>query len=97
MTARPANYSTKQDDAVLTYLSSLTDIHVTAAQVSEHFASGQTPIGRTTVYRQLDRPVQEGKARKYTIDGIKGACFRIYLKLNGNRNFFIIKCENAEL
>ena len=73
---RPLNYNTKQREAILSYVASLGSAHVTAAQIAEHFGKEDFPIGRTTIYRHLDKLTQSGKLRKYTADGISGACYQ---------------------
>ena len=73
---------------MLEYLKSVKGQHVTAAEVYEHLAglkecgggaastrnSGRK-IGQATVYRQLERLVEEGFADKYIIDQNTPACF----------------------
>ena len=85
------NYKTRQHDEILDYLKSVKGAHVTALEVYEHLVSSsaqtggagegaaeQQPkrkIGMTTVYRQLDRLVEEGVVDKYIIDQSSPACF----------------------
>lgn len=93
MNRRPANYHTKQGEAILAYLASRNKDYVTAAQVVEHFQSGNGLIGRTTVYRRLERLVQEGKVRKYIFDGALGACFRYVEQPESESDFYHLKCD----
>ena len=73
---------------MLEYLKSVKGQHVTAAEVYEHLAglkecggeetstrNGGRKIGQATVYRQLERLVEEGFADKYIIDQNTPACF----------------------
>ena len=69
-------YNTKQHDEVLEYLRSMKGSHVTAADVYMHLAETlDHKIGQATVYRQLERLVEEGLADKYIIDQNTPACF----------------------
>lgn len=81
-------YNTRQHNEVLEYLKSVKGNHVTAAEVYEHLAglkecggeetstrNGGRKIGQATVYRQLERLVEEGFADKYIIDQNTPACF----------------------
>ncbi len=68
-------YNTKHRDALLTYLKSRPGIHMTAADVCSYFRAEGEAIGTTTVYRQLDRLVDEGLVSKYFIDENSPACF----------------------
>lgn len=90
MGGRPSTYTTRQGEAVLAYLASQKGRHVTAAQVAEHLGN---IIGRTTVYRQLDRLVREGRLRRYMLDEAAGACFQYVEENEGAGEHFHLKCE----
>lgn len=95
MSKRPSNYTTKQSEAVLAYLEAQKGSHVNAAQIVEHFEEADISIGRTTIYRQLEKLVRDGKVQKYVIDSTSGACFQ-YSDERGNTNeHFHLKCENC--
>lgn len=92
---RPESYITKQYEAILSYIASLGGSHVTAAQIVEHFDNEGSSIGRTTVYRHLDKLTESGKIRRYAVDGISGACFQ-YINHNEDcRVHLHLKCENC--
>ena len=92
---RSGYYRTKQQEAVLDYVASLEGTHVTAAQVVEHFEKENIPIGRTTIYRQLEKLTDSGKLRKYITDGISGACYQ-HVENRGNCSTHLhLKCESC--
>jgi Fur family ferric uptake transcriptional regulator len=92
---RPANYQTKQRQEILQYIISLEGAHVTAAQIAHYFASNALPIGRTTVYRQLGKMTANGQVRRYTTDGISGACYQ-YMSNHEDCQFHAhLKCEGC--
>ncbi len=68
-------YKTRQRDMLLEYLKSKPGEHITAADVCEHFREKGTPIGQSTVYRQMEKLVDEGLLNKYILDGVSPACF----------------------
>ncbi|MBQ7623877.1 MAG: transcriptional repressor [Clostridia bacterium] len=72
-------YKTKQRETLLGYLKSVPGVHITVADVCEHFKGRGEAIGRATVYRQLESLVSEGVVNKYVIDGVSPACFE-YMK-----------------
>ena len=74
MSVRP-KYHTQQRDELLSYLESVQGEHVTAQDVCLHLQSRGGKIGATTVYRQLERMVDEGLVGKYIIDANSPACF----------------------
>ncbi len=70
-----AQYKTRQRERMLTYIKSMPGQHFTAADVRRHFQDTESPIGTTTVYRQLEKLVEEGLLKKYVIDECSSACF----------------------
>jgi len=70
-----STYKTKQKEILLDYLINRPGEHITAGDVCEHFKSKGSSIGQSTVYRQLERLVDEGVLSKYTIDVNSPACF----------------------
>lgn len=70
-----SKYKTKQREMVLQYLESKPGVHITACDVCEFFKQQGASIGQSTIYRQLERLVDEGIVTKYVIDGNCPACF----------------------
>jgi len=92
---RSETYNTKQRELILEYIISLKDAHVTAAQIIEHFEKEVSRIGRTTIYRHLDKLTESGKIRRYITDGITGACFQ-YVDDKENCHIHLhLKCESC--
>jgi len=87
-------YKTKQKDAVLKYMTDHKDSHVTVNQISDHFAANGTPVGVTTIYRHLEKLLEEGFIRKYTVDGSSSACFQ-YNDNQKCREHFHLMCEKC--
>lgn len=68
-------YKTKQGDELRNFLESVPGKHITAGDVCEYFRQSGKPMGMATVYRQLERLVDEGCVAKYNIDAGSPACF----------------------
>ena len=92
---RSATYNTKQREAIFSYIVSLEGAHVTAAQIVGHFEEESIPIGRTTIYRHLDKLTETGKLRKYTTDGLSGACYQHTKNSENCRSHLHFKCEEC--
>jgi Fur family ferric uptake transcriptional regulator len=92
MAKRPANYHTRQGQYILDYMKSLAGGHVTISQIVRHFEDTEDAIGQTTVYRHLERLVDEGKIRKYILGDGKSACYQ-YIDEVKCREHFHLKCE----
>lgn len=72
---RKSNYNTKQIQELLSYMKSTAGSHVTVSDICRHFEEADIKIGMTTVYRNLDRLVEQGLVAKYTIDSASSACY----------------------
>lgn len=68
-------YHTRQRERLLAYLASMQGTHFTVSDVCAHFRAEGDAIGTTTVYRQVERMVDEGLVQKYNIDANTPACF----------------------
>ena len=80
-----SKYKTKQRDILLAYLAGRPGVHTTAGDVCDFFRSQGAEIGQSTVYRQLESLVDEGKINKYIIDANSPACFE-YVDANSHVN-----------
>jgi Fur family ferric uptake transcriptional regulator len=70
-----SKYKTKQRESLLAYLESRPGTHITVSDVCAFFRAQGAPIAQSTLYRQLERLVDEGLVNKYVIDGSSPACF----------------------
>ena len=92
-----SKYNTRQREYILEYMQSVGGDHITAADVCEHFRSGANPMGQSTVYRQLERLVDEGVVNKYSFDSTSPACFE-YVESDAHVEgsvCFHCKCEKC--
>lgn len=90
-------YKTKQREELIEYLETVPGEHITVTDVCDHFKGKGLPIGQTTVYRQLERMVDEGLVGKYIIDNGTSACFE-YLGADAHEGApvcFHCKCEQC--
>ena len=62
-----SKYKTKQREILLDYFAKVPGVHITASDVCEYFKSQGSPIGQSTIYRQLESLVDEGIINKYII------------------------------
>ncbi len=69
------NYNTKQREELLEYLQSVPGEHITVNDVCNHFMKCGSGVGVTTIYRQLEKMVNEGIVKKYVLDSSSAACF----------------------
>lgn len=90
-----SGYNTRQKEKLLSYLISNKDEHTNVAGISAYLAAEGTPVGTATIYRQLDRLVDQGLVRRYSIDGKTGACYQYVDSDAGCHQHFHLKCKNC--
>jgi Fur family ferric uptake transcriptional regulator len=94
--AKEIQYNTKHHEALIAYLKTISGQHVTINDICAHFTTGSHKMGVATVYRQMERLVQEGLVQKYIIDEKSSACFEYIGDNSANeKTCFHCKCENC--
>ena len=92
-----STYKTKQRERLLEYLRTVQGTHITANDVCNHFKKQDSSIGQSTIYRQLEKLVDEGLLKKYIVDSNSPACFE-YVEADshvGESVCFHCKCEKC--
>lgn len=90
-------YNTNQRKELQSYLETIAGEHTTVAEICGHFSALDKSIGTSTVYRQLERMVDEGLVEKYIVDASSPACF-VYVGEHmhaHNRRHYHCKCEKC--
>lgn len=72
---KKGTYHTRQSNALLQYLQQNAGRHITAGEICRHFQQQGAPLAKATVYRHLERLVQQGIVAKYIVDEKSSACF----------------------
>ncbi len=86
------SYKTKQKDRILECLINNKDRHMTADEILAALNRESPLVGKTTIYRHLDKLVSQGAVRRYFIEGGKSACYQ-YMEQNGVcKKHFHLKC-----
>ena len=93
---RESGYNTKQKEKLLEYLIENKYKHVNVQTISAYMASEGISLGTATIYRRLDKLVEQGIVRKYVIDGKTGACYQ-YIDEDGDcSTHFHLKCVRCD-
>ena len=71
-----SQYNTKQGETLLRFLKENSSRHFTAAEIETQLAITGEKLGKATVYRRLDRLVEEGLVRRFVAVGV-AACLVI--------------------
>lgn len=85
-------YRTKQRDIILEYLQQNTARHLTVDDVTDALKQRGLSVGKTTVYRFMDKLAGEGAVRKYFISNSKSACYEYIDTAAACRMHYHLKC-----
>ncbi|MBQ8082194.1 MAG: transcriptional repressor [Clostridia bacterium] len=88
-------YRTRQQEELLAFLRASRGEHLTAADIRDHFSGCDRPIGTTTIYRQLERLVEDGSVRRYLLETGDSACYEYVGADQLNAPHFHCKCERC--
>ena len=95
MTGR-TGYRTRQKEELTEYLMKREGTHLTAAQIHDDFRAMGRSVGMATIYRHLDKLVEEGTVRKYTIGATNSACYEyVGDREESTVDCFHCKCESC--
>lgn len=86
------NYKTKQREIILDYVIKNKDTHFTAEDLLFYLKQNGTSIGKSTVYRHLDKLVSEDIVRKYYLGEGMPACFQYVDTGQTCKEHFHLKC-----
>lgn len=89
-------YKTKNKQLLLDCLQETAGRHVTVQDICDRLKERGESMGTTTVYRQLERLVENGLVNKYFVDGSSAAYFE-YVDHDrcGEHTCFHCKCEKC--
>lgn len=91
---RSGGYKTKQRAVIENFLKDKSS-HLTADELYFSLASSGINIGRTTVYRCLEKMADEGSVRKYAPADGKAACYQYVPENKKCHEHFHLKCEKC--
>ncbi len=88
-------YKTKQKSAILHCVETMGDRHFTIDSLCEVLSKKGETVGRTTVYRFVERLSDEGILRKFIMPQGESCCYQ-YVGDGGHcREHFHLKCEKC--
>lgn len=88
-------YNTKQKKIIESFLKENIHKQFTCEEISDALKKKETPVGKTTVYRYVERLVLEGKIRKITGGTNKSAQFQYIddeMDCNSHMHLKCLKC-----
>lgn len=88
-------YKTKQRSEVEKCLVENKNRHLTAEDIVEILKQNGSDVGRTTVYRTLERLIKENKVRRYETGKGNSACFQYVGDANHCHEHFHLQCTGC--
>ncbi len=85
-------YKTRQRERILRLLTENAGRHLSVDEVVDHLRGQGEPVGKSTVYRYLDRLVEQGLVRRYFLEERTGACYQYAGGEERCREHFHLKC-----
>ncbi len=95
MRERSSTYKTKQRDMILEELKKQGSRHLTVDDVILILHESGNDVGKSTVYRYLEKLSQEGIVKKYTVDGERSVCYQYLHSHKACSNHYHLKCEKC--
>lgn len=96
-------YNTKQQEIILSCLKQSHGEHMTADDIYLCLKENGNPVGKTTVYRHLEKLTEQGVIRRFTIGDSSSACYQYagdskccdhyHLKCSSCGKLIHIECE----
>lgn len=87
-------YQTKQGEQLRAFLSRHAQKHWTAVELEHALNAQGVQIGKTTVYRHLEKLVAAGEVRRFSADDAS-ACYQFASPCPEIHTHYHLKCENC--
>lgn len=88
-------YNTKQRNEILEFLKNNPDKDLSVDDIALALAASKIKVGKTTVYRYMDKLTSEGKVRKYSVAGSKSAYYEYIRDEHGCLTHYHFKCTDC--
>ncbi len=89
------SYNTKQKKAIVQYVESMKNEHFTVESLCERLSQNDITVGRTTVYRCLEKLSADGVLRKYSAAAGESVCYQYVDEAKHCHEHFHLKCEKC--
>lgn len=88
-------YNTKQKIAIMNAIKTMGDKHFTVDSLCEILIKNNQSVGRTTVYRYLEKLNLDAVLRKYTAAAGESSCYQYIGEKEHCHEHFHLKCEKC--
>ncbi|MGN0545214.1 MAG: Fur family transcriptional regulator [Acutalibacteraceae bacterium] len=88
-------YNTKQGDLISALLRESRGEHLTAEDIARALEVRGCAVGRSTVYRHLEKLTREGSVRKFVLHDGESACYQFVGDGHHCRDHYHLKCSEC--
>ena len=92
---KQVNYNTKQKATIMNCIKTMGDAHFTIDSLCAEMLKAGDAIGRTTVYRLVEKLSNDGVLRKYAATAGESACYQYVGENSSCHEHFHLKCEKC--
>ncbi len=92
---KQTTYNTKQKSAIIEQIKEIGDNHFTIDSLCETLIKNGETVGRTTIYRLLEKLSDEGVLRKFIMPQGESTCYQYVGQQNHCNEHFHLKCEKC--
>ncbi len=89
------NYKTKQKTVILQCVKNMGDKHFTIDALCKTLCENGNTVGRTTVYRMVEKLSNDGVLRKFVMPQGESSCYQYVGEHNHCHEHFHLKCEKC--
>lgn len=92
---KQVNYNTKQKSAIMSCIKNMGDKHFTIDSLCAKMLKDGEVIGRTTVYRFVEKLSSDGVLKKYAALSGESVCYQYVGGVDSCHEHFHLKCEKC--
>lgn len=92
---KQTTYNTRQKTAIIEQIKQIGDKHFTIDGLCETMAKNGETVGRTTVYRLLEKLSKDGILRKFIMPQGESSCYQYVGEKSHCNEHFHLKCEKC--
>lgn len=86
-------YNTKQKEQITALLRSANGVHLTADDIVSKLSESGISVGKSTVYRQLEKLIEQGIVRRFFVEEGVSACYQFVGENAGCTEHYHLKCS----
>ncbi len=92
---REAEYKTRQKALILNKIKEIGSDHITVEELTSALEKDNSPVGKSTVYRFLEKLAEDDIVKKHTVTGERSVCYQYVGENSECKNHYHLVCEKC--